>query len=310
MSGSSHVTAGLLFAVAVFLFTFSGVYAMNSATYQINWDSVNSGGNDVSTSTNYLLRDTIGEQATGFSSSTDYTISAGYRVGDQDLPSLTFFLGTQENSTQTAYSSFSSSSKAVVVSSVASFSVGDLIGVVENQGLTQRVAIGRILSIAGTTITVDAWDGVPALLSATPAGGDDYVYRMDGSSAALGTLSVTAGKTSLTGTRVNSNAQNGYTVYVNVDGDLRVSTSTFITNVTDGTVTIGSEEYGAQVYGSMATGTGSDFAFSTSTRAIQTSTAIAPTEERTALVYKATIATNTPAGNYSQKVYYTVTPNY
>lgn len=56
---------------------------MNSANYGIAWDSVNSGGEDTSSSTNFGLRDTYGEQATGDSSSTSFTDTAGYRVGDE-----------------------------------------------------------------------------------------------------------------------------------------------------------------------------------------------------------------------------------
>ncbi len=313
MSSRLIPTMVIIFSVTLFFLSFISIYtvnAMSSASYQINWDSVNSGGIDVSTSTNYLLRDTVGEQATGFSSSTNYTTSAGYRVGDQNVASLTFFLGTQENNTQTPYSVFSASSKTVVVSSVSNFSVNDLIGVVENLGLSQRIAFGKILSISGLTITVDTWEGAPNQLSSTPSGGNDFVYRMDGSSASLGTLSAIMGKTSMTMTRVTSNAQNGYTVYVNDDGNLRASPSTHIANVVGGSVIVGSEGYGAQVYGSTATGIGSDFPFSTSTRAIQYSNTTTLLEERVGLVYKASITGNTPAGNYSQKVYYTVTPNY
>lgn len=54
-------------------------YVMGSTNYRIDVDSVNSGGLDVSTSTNYGLIDTVGEIATGFSSSTNFNIYAGYR---------------------------------------------------------------------------------------------------------------------------------------------------------------------------------------------------------------------------------------
>lgn len=300
----------LLFAVAFFGLSLAQVRAMTSTNYTIGWDSINSGGEDTSSSTNFRLRDTVGEQATGYSTSTSYTLSAGYRVGDQDIAVLSFNIGTQENSTQTSFSAFSTSSKTVVVASVASFSIGDLIGVVENEGLSEIVGIGRIEEIAGLTITVDSWDGSPNSISGTPSGGDDYVYRMNGYSAQLGTLSASTGKTSITSTRVRSNASNGYTVYVNDDGNLRYTSSTYILDVSDGTVTIGSEEYGGRVFGSMATGTGSDFAFTTTTRVIQSSSSTAVFEERVGLVYKASISPITPAGSYSHIVTYTITPNY
>jgi hypothetical protein len=296
--------------ILVFSVQKPAAWAMNSSNFAIGWDSVNSGGDDVSSSTNYGLRDTVGEQAAGDSSSTNFTMQAGYRVGDQDVTVLSFILNTEEGSTQTAYTAFSTSSKTVTVASVAPFSVGNLIGVVENIGLSERIAVGKITDITSLIITVDRWDGQESLITSVPSGGNDSVFRMNGSTAALGTLTPITGNTSLSATQVTSNAQNGYTIAVNEDGNLRVSTSTFIAGVTDGSVTIGAEEYGAQVFGSSATGTGSDFSFTTSTRNIQHSDSRTSFTERVGLVYKAAISPSTPSGNFSHIVYYTLTPNY
>jgi len=52
---------------------------MGSTNYTIVTDSLNSGGLDNAVSSNYGLLDTIGELATGESSSTNYKIRAGYR---------------------------------------------------------------------------------------------------------------------------------------------------------------------------------------------------------------------------------------
>ncbi len=283
---------------------------MDSTNYQINWDSVNSGGVDQASSTNFNLRDTVGEQGTGFSSSSIYTLSAGYRIGDQDQNSLTFSLGTQENATQVSYSAFSSTTKSVLVSSLGVLTVGDLIAVVENEGLSQNVVVGRIFSINGLTLTVDQWDGATSVISATPAGGDDVVYRLGGNTAALGVLSPLVGKTSITATSISSNAQNGYRVFVHDDGDLRYNTSTFIDPVIDGSVTIGSEEYGARVFGVTASSTGSDFGFSSTTSRIIQENAAMTLLDRVVLVYKAAITSATAAGNYSHVVYYEVTANF
>ncbi|PSO44998.1 MAG: hypothetical protein BRC25_03530, partial [Parcubacteria group bacterium SW_6_46_9] len=57
----------------------SGQVVMESSNYQIQRDSINSGGVDISTSSSYALKDTVGEQATGRSTSTNYTVRAGYR---------------------------------------------------------------------------------------------------------------------------------------------------------------------------------------------------------------------------------------
>jgi hypothetical protein len=51
---------------------------MSSSHYVIQEDSVNSGGNSYSSSTNYKLGDTLGETGTGYSSSTNYSLSAGF----------------------------------------------------------------------------------------------------------------------------------------------------------------------------------------------------------------------------------------
>jgi hypothetical protein len=108
---------------------------------------------------------------------------------------------------------------------------------------------------------------------------------------------------------VTSNLENGYTVYVNTDGDLRYGSNASIARVADGSVSIGSEEYGARVYGSTAMSTGSDFGLTTSTRAVQTSATFA-NNDRVGLIYKISIDANTPAGSYSQTITYTVTTNF
>ncbi|MFA5936098.1 MAG: hypothetical protein WC787_04595 [Patescibacteria group bacterium] len=283
---------------------------MSSTNYTVEFDSINSGGDDISSSTNYFIRDTIGEQATGLSSSTNYTVQAGYRQVDETT-ALTFDIGTQENSTETVFSAFSSGGLSVTVASEASFATDTFIGVVENKGLSQIVALGKITTIGGNVITVDQWDGNPSGISAVPAGGDDFVYRLEGAAAQLGTLSASAGATSLTHTDVTTNAGSGYTVYVSSDGTLR-SGSDSIDNVTDGSVTIGSEEYGALVTGTRGTAssTAADFALTTSLFDIQNATSSAPLEQRVGLVYKAAITATTPGGSYSQLVYYTVTANF
>ena len=134
----------------------------------------------------------------------------------------------------------------MTVASAAAYSVGNFIGVVENEGATQIIAVGKITNITGLVITVDAWDGSPSLVSAIPAGVDDFVYRLNGSAAQLGTITTSIVATSLTHTSVLSNIENGYTIYVLDDGNLRIDATTYMGNVADGTVTAGSNEYGAR----------------------------------------------------------------
>ena len=283
---------------------------MTSTNFQILWDSVNVGGEDTSTSTNFQLRDTIGEHGTGTSTSASYSMSAGYRVGDTQDPFITFSIGTQENATEAAFTAFSNAGKTVTVTSAADYAVGDYVGVVENKGLSQLIAIGKITDITGTVMTVDAWSGEPSSISAIPGGSDDFAYRMNGSSAVLGLQTTSVGTTSFTRTNIVTNAESGYTIKVQTDGDFRVSTSTFFINVSDGAVTVGSEEYGGEVVGSLGLGTGSDFAFSsTGTRTVQESSTYA-SNDRIGLVYKLSVAPETPSGNYQQVITYTATANF
>lgn len=306
---TSYWFIAILSVFSCFVFAFSAL-AMSSTNYTVGWDSINSGGEDTGSSTNYLLRDTIGEQATGYSSSSNYLMSAGYRTGDVAESYLSFDVMAQDNSTQVSYSSFSTSTVTVVVLSSAGFAIGDYIGVVENLGLSQKIAFGKLINVAGNNLIVDFWDGSPSQISPSSSGGDDFVFKISGKSVTLGTLSQTIGNTSMASTKVTSNAQSGYTVYINDDDNLRYNTSTYITNVSDGSVTPGQEEYGWQVYGTKATNIGSDRPFTTSTQAIQQSVAQAVVEERVGLVFKVSISGATPSGDYSQIVYFTVTANY
>ena len=72
------------FLVSLFLVFPFVAYAMTSSNYQINWDSVNSGGTSSGSSLNYQVHDTIGGQAIGVGVSATYESRAGYRGGDYD----------------------------------------------------------------------------------------------------------------------------------------------------------------------------------------------------------------------------------
>jgi hypothetical protein len=69
---------------------------MSGTTYQIPFDSINIGGSDFSTSPNYMMSDTMGEVAPGFSSSANYGMQkAGYRQPDAAIvTTLTLVLST------------------------------------------------------------------------------------------------------------------------------------------------------------------------------------------------------------------------
>lgn len=69
-----------IFAIT-FFFAASAVsaYVASSTNYRLESDSINVGGEETSTSTNYNLHDTIGEVGTGELSGTTYKVYAGYR---------------------------------------------------------------------------------------------------------------------------------------------------------------------------------------------------------------------------------------
>lgn len=73
-----------LFFIAGLLFQ-QGVRAMTSTNFSISWDSINSGGDDISSSTNFRVRDATGDPSAGSGSSTSFQLTAGYRTGDADI---------------------------------------------------------------------------------------------------------------------------------------------------------------------------------------------------------------------------------
>src|SRR5690348_3286877 len=153
----------------------SKAFAMSSTNFLIQWDNVNAGGLDNASSTNFSSRDTLGDNASGTSTSANFQLSAGYRA-PEGADTLTYQVRSRSASVSTSYTAFSDGSNTVDLSSTAGFSVGDLIAVVENNDFSQFVAIGRITNIAGLVVTVDDFDGDGGSMSAIPAGGDDTVY--------------------------------------------------------------------------------------------------------------------------------------
>ncbi|HDL74815.1 MAG TPA: hypothetical protein ENH06_00295 [bacterium] len=65
----------------------SSAYVMSSSSYRVQKDSLNIGGVD-QTSTNYKSKDSIGEIATGQSSSANYNLKAGYQA---EVPPVLIF---------------------------------------------------------------------------------------------------------------------------------------------------------------------------------------------------------------------------
>ncbi len=295
----------------LFLVLFSPVVlAMSSTNYEIDWDSMNIGGEDTSSSTNYQIRDTLGEIGTGVSSSASYEVRAGYRQGITEIPLLNFSLSTQDNASQVTYSAFNNAGEQVTVSSTAGYLVNDYIAVVENKGGGQLVAIGKITNIAALVITVDKWSGDNGSINAVPAGSDDYVYELNGSAAQLGTLSTSTIETAVTRIEVTTNTSSGYTSTITEDGNLRTGAGADIDDVVDGTVTADNDEYGISTTGDDAAGV-SDFAITGGTTNVATK-ATYGNERRTAIIYQAAVsfATSAVATSYSHIVTYITTANF
>ena len=299
-----------VFIIPAFVFLFAGrVFAMSSESYAVPWDTVNSGGEDTSSSTNYGLRDSIGGQATGLGSSTNFSVHSGYRVGDRDVPYIQFSLFTQDSVTVSTYTTFNFAGNFVVVSTPSLFHVGDMIQAVENVGVNQKMAIGKIVFIRGSSLYVDRWDGSTGLMDISPSGQSDVFRLQTGTSIDFGTLQGAVFATELTGTRISTSAPNGYTVYMKADGGLR-STVHEIHDVTDGQVTPGVEEYGWRVSGSaVATSTSIDYPFTTATVPIQQNTVAVPAEG-ICLEYRLSVTATTVAGSHAQVVTYSATANY
>ncbi|HUT22413.1 MAG TPA: hypothetical protein VMX18_03345 [Candidatus Bipolaricaulota bacterium] len=269
------------------------VFAMTSSNYIIDWDSLNSGGTDNSSSTNYQAIDTLGQLSSGQSASSNWSVNAGYRQAEK--PKLQFRVNAQNDGSRVDYSAFDLAAFSVTVSSAIGFASGDFIAVVENEGQGQKVAIGEIVSVIGNDFTVDKWSGDQATMSASPAGGDDAVYLLDRQMLSLGQLTDATVATGVAMAEVDTNAESGYTVYITEDHDLRLGEGPYVTvDVSDGTVSIGSTEYGISTTGDQAVGSG-DWPISSTAQDVAVSTD-KQDNARVAVIYKASIDSAEMAG--------------
>lgn len=125
------------------------------------------------------------------------------------------------------------------------------------------------------------------------------------SSIDFGTLSTTAVSTSSVSVNVTTDSGTGYTVTATEDGNLRSGSNT-IDDVTDGSVTAGSEEYGIRTSG-VSGQLANDTAIAGTVTVASTSTAV--TADTTSVIFSAAASANTTAGTYSNQVTLTVTVN-
>lgn len=279
--------------------------AMSSTSYQIPWDTVSTGGGDTSSSASYGLRDSSGNQAIGGGTSTTYDLRAGYRQGVFD-EFLTFDVYAQLTSSGRTATSVAGTT---ISASESGISTGDFVALVQDVGASQVAAIGQVSSVGVGSIVVDRW--TDAGVFPTIDGTNDMVYRLSGSAPSFGTFSATTVQTAILATQVSVDVPAGYTVSVFDDGDLR-NGSTTISDVVDGTVSVGSSEYGARSSdASLASSTfdTQDTALTTSPQAVVTTSN--PTfDDRAFLTLKAAISASQASGSYAHQVSLVVSANY
>ena len=278
---------------------------MNSGSYRIDWDAIGSGGLDMGSSTNYSIQDTIGGVAPGKSDSTNYKLWGGYRV-DFFRNALSLVVRGQGGSLGIAYTAFDSVGNTVTVTSAASFSLNQLISVVENAGFSQKTAVGFVTNISGNTITVDHWSGDAGTMSASPSGGNDFAYPIQSRTAAFGNLSTTQPNTQILVTTAKSSLENGFEVRLTALDSLH-SGSSVIPNVSDGAVALGSSEYGMSIVGDYASVVGD---VPVTDQRVQSSSAPTTNPARAAIVLKTAIQSSITGGSYTQQLVFTMTGTY
>lgn len=283
-----------------------GFAAMSSTNYQVPWDAWGAGGAELGSSASYRIDDTLGGTAVGTSTGAAYLTRAGYRLGDAQALSFSVLMAPV-GGTSVSYGGLNASTRLVTLSGSNPFSVGQSVAIVESPGLSQKTAVGRVAAVAGSTITLDRLDGQPSTMDAAPASG--RVLLLSGGDIAFGEVAVSTGAVATGVALVQALTPSGYTLYMQAAAALASDAHAF-SPVADGAVTAGTEEYGMRTYGTTSQVT-VDTAVSTTAVSVQGSSTISATGgDRTALLYKLAISTATPAGAYSQSVFFTLTPNY
>ncbi|NBT36871.1 MAG: hypothetical protein EBT21_01890 [Actinobacteria bacterium] len=299
-----------IFAAIVIVGFFGSAFpvaaSMSSASYEIQWDTVGNGGDDASSSGSYILRDTIGNAAVGDGSSTNYGLRAGYRHGVFDqLIDFSYF--AENGSVSVGANSIAGST--ISCDSAVGLSVGDMVALIQDRGASQVSAIGMITSIAGSDVTVDELKdgGTSPVIDGT----DDSVVLLDGTDSGLDTLSSNRVRTSILGWNVHAETDTGYVVQIMADGDLRDGSAT-VDAVSDGEVTVGSEEYGARSSDTTladSTFDSEDTAFTTSFQDVADSSDISYAD-RNFLTLKAAVSSSTSSGSYAQSLTLIVSGKY
>lgn len=188
--------------------------------------------------------------------------------------------------------------------SVETVSVGGDLATSTNYQVVGATAEGLGMSVTQSTSTnyiVEA--GFPSMISDL-----GLSVTLSTNAIALGTLSsltVASGSQTLT---VTTNSPSGYTTTILEDGNLR-SGGNDINDVADGTVTVGSEEYGIRSSGAAGQMNNADTALTAAAQTVASTSTVALAEQTT-ITYNAAVSQNTAYGTYSQTVTFTTTANY
>lgn len=292
--------------VGIFVYAPFALAQMSSNSFLIRWDTVSTGGSDTGSSTSYILRDTIEDTIGGRGTSTSYAVDQGYRGGVFDQV-ISFSLLAQDISDPRSATALSGTT--VTVSSVSGMAVGNYIAVVQDLGVSQVSAIGKVASVGASTLIVDSWTNAGTI--PTVDGAQDYVYPLSGAALALGQLSDSSVRTGIVAFEVSVDSSSGYVVQVADDGNLRFG-SPDINDVSDGAVSEGAEEYGARSSdSSLASSTfdTSDAAVTTTFQDLVTASSVSM-NSRSFVTMKASISTASTAGTYAHVLSFIASGNF
>ncbi|MDA1038104.1 MAG: hypothetical protein O2877_00255 [bacterium] len=285
----------------------SSVYAeMSSTNFIIRADSISAGGGEaVSGSGDYTVRDSVSPIASGNSSSSSFNLRAGLRpmIFDQIV---TIDIGLQDTSANSSVASLVGTD--ITVLSAAAFAEGDLVVLVQDVITTHLSAVGKIISIVGSVITVDE-----LVSSGTPSidGTNDILYVADGTSLGLGSLDDGRITHRVLAWEVSADIPNGFSVFLSEDGGLRDGVNE-INDVADGEVTAGAEEFGGR---SSDTSLGNS-TFDTADTAITStpqeigSVSGAAFDSKGLVDLKASIDALTTVGSYANDLFIIASPTY
>lgn len=296
-----------LFAlVGIFVYAQGSYAAMSSTSYQIRWDAVNTGGSDSASSATYLLRDSVSGTADSSASSASYQVRDGYRAGVIDQV-ISFDLYIQNTASGVQASVFSGST--ITVSSTSAVSVGDFVALVQDRGVNQVVGIGKVVSKTSSNLVVDYLSD--AGTAPVVDGVGDYVFPLTGSGLDFATVDGSSVVTGVISFEMTVDNDSGYVIQLLEDGNLRDG-SNEIADVSDGSVTAGTEEFGARSSDS----TLSNSAFDTQDAAITSTAQDVVTKstyaigDRTFVTFKLSAQTATPSSVYENTLTFIASGNF